>query len=109
VKFIPLYERVLVQEMEGAKTVGEFAVPDTAREDFKIGVVISTGAGYRKENGDLVPMTVRQGMTVLFGPHAGTIVQVDNQPFLSMKEGEIIGWMCFKNEGKPCGACPECT
>lgn len=108
-KFIPLYERVLVKELEEAKTVDGFALPDNVKEDFKIGVVISTGAGYRKENGALEPMLVRQGMTVLFGPHAGTKVQIDGQQYLWMREGEIGGWMCFKSEGKPCGACPDCV
>ena len=92
-KFIPLYERVLVQEMAGIKTVGDFLLPDNARDDFLVGTVVSVGAGYRKENGDLVPLMIKEGMTVLFGPFAGTKVKVGGQEYLAMREGEIVGWV----------------
>lgn len=108
-KFIPLYERVLVQPMEGAKSVDGFALPDNARDDFLMGILISAGDGYAKEDGTVRPLRVKPGMTVLFGPHAGTKVQVNGQEYLSMREGEIVGWLCFKAEGKPCGACPDCV
>jgi chaperonin GroES len=93
VKFIPLYERVLVQVLEGKRAVGDFVLPDNARDDYLIGSVISTGEGYRKENGEMSPMLVKEGMTVVFGPHAGTKVQISGQGYLSMREGEILGWL----------------
>lgn len=92
-KFIPLYERVLVSVLEGKREVGEFVLPDNARDDYLIGSVISTGVGYRKENGEITPMLVKPGMTVVFGPHAGTKVQISGQGYLSMREGEILGWL----------------
>jgi chaperonin GroES len=96
-RFIPLYERVLVQVLEGVREVGEgedrFVLPDNAREDYLIGSVISAGEGYRKENGEMSPMLVKPGMTVVFGPHAGTKVQIKSQSYLSMREGEILGWL----------------
>jgi len=93
VKFIPLYERVLIQVLDGQRQVGDFVLPDNARDDYLLGSVISTGAGYRKDNGELVPMLVKPGMTVIFGPHAGTKVQISGEPYLSMREGEILGWL----------------
>lgn len=92
-KFIPLYERVLVQVLEGKREVGDFVLPDNARDDYLIGSVISAGEGYRKENGTMAPMLVKPGMTVIFGPHAGTKVQISGQGYLSMREGEILGWL----------------
>lgn len=92
-KFIPLYERVLVSVLEGKREVGDFVLPDNARDDYLIGSVVSTGAGYRKENGDVLPMVIKDGMTVIFGPHAGTKVQISGQQYLSMREGEILGWL----------------
>ena len=92
-KFIPLYDRVLVQVMEGQKSVGEFVLPDNARDDFLMGVVVSVGEGYAKDDGTIRPLRVKEGMTVLFGPHAGTKVQVNKQEYLSMREGEIVGWI----------------
>lgn len=92
-KFIPLYERVLVTVMEGKREVGDFVLPDNARDDYLIGTVVAAGQGYRKENGELAPLMIKPGMVVLFGPYAGTKVQVDGQQYLSMREGEIVGWI----------------
>lgn len=92
-KFIPLYERVLVSVLVGKREVGDFVLPDNARDDYLLGTVISTGKGYRKENGELVPMLVKEGMMVVFGPHAGTKVQISGEEYLSMREGEILGWL----------------
>ncbi len=92
-KFIPLYERVLVSVLEGKREVGDFVLPDNAKDDYLIGSVISAGEGYRKENGEMVPMRIQRGMMVVFGPHAGTKVQISGQAYLSMREGEILGWL----------------
>jgi chaperonin GroES len=92
-KFIPLYERVLVSVLVGKREVGDFVLPDNAKDDYLIGTVISTGEGYRKENGEMAPMLVKQGMMVVFGPHAGTKVQISGEEYLSMREGEILGWL----------------
>lgn len=92
-KFIPLYERVLVQEMKGVSEIGGFGIPDIAREDFKMGTVVSVGEGYAKEDGTIRPLRVKEGMTVLYGAHAGTKVQIIGQEYLSMREGEIVGWL----------------
>lgn len=92
-KFIPLYERMLVQEMKGVSSVDGFSIPDVAREDFKMGTVVSVGEGYAKEDGTIRPLRVKEGMTVLFGPHAGTKVQIVGQEYLTMREGEIVGWI----------------
>jgi chaperonin GroES len=92
-KFIPLYERVLVSVMEGVKSVGDFVLPDNAKDDYLIGTVIAAGEGYRKDNGEMVPMRIGQGMTVVFGPHAGTWVQINGNKYLAMREGEILGWL----------------
>jgi chaperonin GroES len=92
-KFIPLYERVLIQVREGQKQIDEFVMPDNARDDYLLGTVISAGEGYCKENGEIVPLRLKEGMIVLFGPYAGTKIQVNGQDYLTMREGEIVGWL----------------
>ena len=90
-KFIPLYDRVLVKVLEGTKEVGDFVLPDNARDDFLLGSVVAVGEGYRRDNGELMPLVIQPGMTVCFGPHAGTKVQISGEEYLNMREGEIIG------------------
>lgn len=90
-KFTPLYERVLVQVMESQKSIGEFLLPDNAREDCLIGTVLAVGDGYRKENGELVPLLVQKDWVVVFGQYAGSKVRINGQEYLEMREGEIHG------------------
>jgi len=92
-KFIPLYDRVLVKVLDGVKQIDEFLLPDNARDEYLMGTVVSVGVGYRKENGEVAPLLVKEGATVVFGPHAGTKVQISQQEYLSMREGEILGWL----------------
>ena len=92
-EFVPLYERVLIFVLEGKREMGDFVLPDNAKDDYLMGSVISAGEGYRKENGDIVPLRVQEGMTVVFGPHAGTPVQIAGVRYLTMREGEILGWL----------------
>lgn len=90
-RYIPLYERILVQVREGVKQIDEFSLPDNARAEYLLGTVIAVGEGYRKENGQIAPLLVTVGKTVHFGPWAGTKVQVCGQEYLVMREGEIAG------------------
>lgn len=107
-KFIPLYDRILVKVLEGQKEIGGFAMPDNSRDDFLMGSIISIGAGYRKENGDMVPLLVKSGFVAMFGPYAGTKIQVEGQQYLTMKEGELVGFLC-NDPVSPCGVCFDCT
>lgn len=88
----PLHDRVLVCRVESdEKTAGGLIIPDNAKEKPAEGKVIAVGEGERKDNGDLIPMTVKAGDSVLFGKWSGTEVTVDGQELLIMKESDIFG------------------
>lgn len=95
--FCPLYDRVLVFVLDGKREAGDFVLPDTARDDFKIGKVIAAGVGYINDKGDVRPLLVKEGMLVVFGPYAGTKVKIEGQEYLAMKEGEIAGYLGESN------------
>ncbi len=91
-KFRPLHDRVVVRRIEeDQKTAGGIIIPDTAKEKPMQGEVISVGPGARNEKGDLVPLDVKAGDTVLFGKWSGTEVKLDGTELLIMKESDIMG------------------
>ena len=91
-KFRPLHDRVVVRRIdEEGKTAGGIIIPDTAKEKPMQGEVLSVGPGGRNEKGDLVPMDVKVGDTILFGKWSGTEVKLDGQELLIMKESDIMG------------------
>ena len=91
-KFRPLQDRVLIRRLEGEeKTAGGIIIPDTAKEKPMQGEVVAVGPGARNEQGQIVPLDVKAGDTVLFGKWSGTEVKIDGEDLLIMKESDIMG------------------
>lgn len=90
--FRPLHDRVLIRRLEAEeKTSGGIIIPDTAREKPQEGEVVAVGSGGRNERGELVPLDVKAGDTVLFGKWSGTEVKIDGIDYLIMKESDVMG------------------
>lgn len=92
IAFKPLFDKVLVERIEAeSKTAGGLIIPDTAKEKPMQGKVIAVGDGARSECGQVIPMTVKPGDTVLFGKWAGNEVKINEKDYLVIKESDIIG------------------
>ncbi|MEL6521516.1 MAG: co-chaperone GroES [Pseudomonadota bacterium] len=90
--FKPLHDRVLVRRVESEeKTAGGLIIPDSAKEKPAEGEVIAAGEGARKDSGELVAMSVKEGDKILFGKWSGTEVTLDGEDLLIMKESDILG------------------
>lgn len=91
-KFRPLHDRVLVRRVEAdTKTAGGIIIPDTASEKPMEGQIVATGNGHVNDNGDLRPLDVKEGDSVIFSKWAGTEVTIDGEELMVMKESDIIG------------------
>ncbi len=90
--FTPLHDRVLVERVESEeKTAGGLIIPDSAKEKPAEGIVVACGEGARKDSGELIEMSVKEGDKILFGKWSGTEVTVDGKELLIMKESDILG------------------
>ena len=49
------------------------------------------GSGARNENGEITPLDVRVGDTILFGKWSGTEIKIDGEDLLIMKESDVMG------------------
>ncbi len=88
----PLGDRVLVQRVEAGEEVrGGIVIPDTAKEKPQEGVVVAVGAGRVLDSGQKVAMSVKAGDKVLFGKYSGTEIKLNDEEYLIMGEGEILG------------------
>ena len=87
----PLHDRVIIKRMEEERTSpGGIVIPDTAAEKPMRGEVVATGNGKRNDKGDIVPLDVKTGDTVLFGKYSGTEVKVEGDELLVMREEDIM-------------------
>ena len=91
-KFRPLHDRVVVRRIdEEEKSAGGIIIPDTAKEKPSQGKIVAVGSGARNENGEITPLDVRVGNTILFGKWSGTEIKIDGEDLLIMKESDVMG------------------
>jgi len=90
-KIRPLNDRVLVLRIEEEeKTSGGIIIPDTAKEKPQEGKVIAVGPGKVNENGERIPLAVKENDRVLFSKYAGNEIKIDGVEHLIMREDDIL-------------------
>jgi len=92
IKFRPLYDRVVIRRKpEERTTAAGIVIPDSATEKPMFGEVLAVGPGKVLDNGDVRPLTVKVGDTVLFGKYSGTEVKLHGEELVIMREDDLIG------------------
>jgi chaperonin GroES len=90
-KVKPLNDRVLVKRLEELQvTKGGIYIPDTAKEKPVEGKVIAVGPGKVNEQGNRVPLNLKEGDRILFGRYAGSEIKVEGEDYLMMREDDIL-------------------
>ena len=91
--FKPLHNYVLLERIEEEnKTAGGIIIPDNAKEKPSRGRVIAIGDGIF-ENGQKIPLNVKQNDVVLFAKWASSAneVKIDGHDYVLIKESDILG------------------
>lgn len=88
----PLNDHVIVKPMtENEKTASGIFLPDTvSKEKPEKGKVIAVGPGKTLDNGMRLPLSVKQGDTVLFTKYSPNEIKVDNEDYLVLSENDIL-------------------
>jgi chaperonin GroES len=87
----PLSDRVLVKPVEREEmTKGGIYLPDTVKDKPQEGKVIAVGVGKRNENGEIVPMEVKVGDTVIYAKYGGTEIKEDGETLMILRESDIL-------------------
>ncbi len=88
----PLHDRVVVKRVDEETTsAGGIVLPGSATEKPMQGEVLAVGNGKINENGDVRPLDVKVGDSVLFGKFSGTEVKIDGEEVLIMREDDLMG------------------
>jgi chaperonin GroES len=91
-KIRPLQDRVVVKRKEEeTKSAGGIVLPGSAAEKPSQGEVVAVGPGRLLENGDIRPVDLKVGDTVIFGKYASNTVKIDEDELLILNESEIFG------------------
>ena len=91
-KLKPLGDRLIVRAIEEEeKTASGLLLPDTAKEKPQFGEVLAVGPGRRSEQtGDLIPIDVKVGDTVVYSKYGGTEIKVDGEDLLVLRESDVL-------------------
>ena len=91
-KFTPLHDKVLVKRTEEEeKSAGGIVLPGSATEKPSQGEVVAVGPGKKTENGEVSPVGVAVGDTVIFGQYGGNEIKIDGDEYLILSESDIFG------------------
>ncbi|MHB8328361.1 MAG: co-chaperone GroES [Acidimicrobiales bacterium] len=91
-KLQPLEDRIVVRPGESEETTASgLVIPDTAKEKPQQGEVLAVGPGRRAENtGEIVPLDVAVGDTVVYSKYGGTEIAVDGEDLLILSGRDVL-------------------
>ena len=101
-KLQPLDDRIVVRSNEPEETtVSGLVIPDTAKEKPQQGEVLAVGPGRRAENtGEIVPMDVKVGDTVVYSKYGGTEITIDGEDLLILAGRDVLAKVASGGKGK---------
>ena len=88
----PLEDRIVVKAGQAEETTASgLVIPDTAQEKPQQGEVLAVGPGKRSEQtGDLIPVDVATGDTVVYSKYGGTEITVDGDDLLILSARDVL-------------------
>ena len=88
----PLDDRIVVRPSEAEeKTASGLVIPDTAKEKPQQGQVLAVGPGRRAENtGELIPLDIKEGDTVVYSKYGGTEITIDGEDLLILTSRDVL-------------------
>jgi chaperonin GroES len=91
IRIVPLGDKVVLRRQEAeSKTAGGIVLPDTAKDKPQKGEVVAVGDGHVRDDGNKVPLSVKEGDKVIFSSYAGDEIKVGEEEYLLLREGDIL-------------------
>ena len=88
----PLDDRIVVRPDEAeTQTASGLVIPDTAKEKPQQGTVLAVGPGKRSDTtGEVIPVDLSVGDTVLYSKYGGTEIAVDGEDLLVLNGRDVL-------------------
>jgi len=88
----PLEDRIVVRPNDAEETTASgLVIPDSAKEKPQQGAVLAVGPGRRSDTtGDLIPVDVSEGDTVVYSKYGGTEITIDGEDLLILNARDVL-------------------
>jgi chaperonin GroES len=96
----PLEDRIVVRAAEAEETTHSgLVIPDTAKEKPQQGEVLAVGPGRRSEQtGELIPVDVAVGDTIVYSKYGGTEITLDGDDLLILTARDVLAKVAKKKK-----------
>jgi chaperonin GroES len=90
-KVQPLFDNVLIEPLEAeTKTSSGIILPDSVKEKPQMGRVVAVGKGKVSPKGEVTPMQVKAGDTVMYKKWGGNEVKVDGKDMTLVSQEDVL-------------------
>ncbi|CAL0331295.1 unnamed protein product [Lupinus luteus] len=90
-RLIPSLNRVLIEKIvPPSKTTAGILLPEKSSQ-LNSGKVVAVGPGALDKSGNLIPVSVKEGDTVLLPEYGGTQIKLDDKEFHLYRDEDILG------------------
>lgn len=90
-KLKPLADRVLVKGLEPEEvTAGGILLPSSAQEKPQKAEVIAVGPGRCNDEGERIPVDVKEGDIVIHSKYGGSEIKIDGVEYKVLSEKDIL-------------------
>ena len=88
----PLGDRVILKQDEAEETTASgLYIASSNKEKPSAGTIVAVGEGKRDNNGNLIPIPVKEGDRVIYSKYGGNEVEVDGEEYILVKADDIYG------------------
>jgi chaperonin GroES len=96
----PLEDRIVVRPSESEETTASgLVIPDTAKEKPQQGEVLAAGPGRRSDQtGELIPLDVAVGDTVVYSKYGGTEITIEGEDLLILTGRDVLAKVTKKGK-----------
>jgi chaperonin GroES len=86
----PLRDWIVIALEKVEEKVGLIYKPATVNEQFMPGKVLAVGSGFLADNGQIVPLEVKEGDMVLVNKQLAIEIKHNNETYYLVREGQIM-------------------
>jgi len=87
----PLSDHLFIEKVKEEKvSASGIVIPETADNHSSIGKVVAAGPGKINEDGDLIPMAVKVGDTVVFTQYSPSDIKINDKEYLVVRESDVL-------------------
>lgn len=90
----PIYDKLVVEKIKSKEiSAGGIILPDQAKAKPTQGIVLAIGEGAVMMDGNIRPMRVKVGQTVIFGKYAGHEADTEffGENIIILREDDVMG------------------